>query len=380
MRKFDIIFEELVEEPKSTQEESCCSGSCDCDAAEEIEASPTEDGTAVEFTRVSSELTTADKWGMFRCRTGSRRNDYRVATGLYAVGEPDASSDVFVSANYKYSFDVLRSQLAGINAWILVLDTRGINVWCAAGKGTFGTEELVKRIAATGLRQVVSHNRLIVPQLGAVGVSAADVRRATGFRVKFGPVHAIDIPAYIESGYHATREMRTISFPVWQRLILTPMELFPALKKYPLYGLLILLVFGLQRSGILFDEAFSGGFPFLIMGLVSVLAGAFLTPIMLPWIPFRSFAVKGWVAGAAALAATIVFLPGMHPLLLAASLIFFPMASSYIALQFTGSTTFTGMSGVRKELKIGIPLYLAALTVAGILLIGYKVFVDWRMF
>jgi len=37
--------------------------------------------------------------------------------------------------------------MPGRNLWILILDTKGVNVWCAAGKGTFGTEELVFRIA-----------------------------------------------------------------------------------------------------------------------------------------------------------------------------------------------------------------------------------------
>ena len=55
-------------------------------------------------------------------------------------------SPVLVSANYKLSFDCLRSELTGFNAWMLVLDTRGVNVWCSAGKGTFGTNEIVGRV------------------------------------------------------------------------------------------------------------------------------------------------------------------------------------------------------------------------------------------
>ena len=61
------------------------------------------------------------------------------------VGAPDADSPVLVTANYKMTVDLLRRELAGLNAWLLVLDTRGINVWCAAGKGTFGTGEVIRR-------------------------------------------------------------------------------------------------------------------------------------------------------------------------------------------------------------------------------------------
>jgi hypothetical protein len=52
--------------------------------------------------------------------------------------------------------------------------------------------------------------------------------------------------------------------------------------------------------------------------------------------------------------------------------LFFPAMSSYIALQFTGSTTFTGMSGVKKELKYGVPAYIGAEAVSVVLLIAQK--------
>ena len=145
---------------------------------------------------ISSDWSLEDHLGQFRCRVSSYRNSYIVQPGLYAVGTPDNGSDVFVSANYKLSFDILRRSLKGINAWILVLDTKGINVWCAAGKRTFGTDELIRRISAVHLDKVVSHRRVIVPQLGAPGIAAHLVVKKTGFRVSYGPVDARDIPAY----------------------------------------------------------------------------------------------------------------------------------------------------------------------------------------
>jgi len=118
--------------------------------------------------------------------------NYRVDPGLYAIGEPTEESPVFVTANYKLSFDLLRRAVSSIHGWILVLDTLGINVWCAAGKGTFGTDELVDRIQSSGLADVVSHRKLIVPQLGAPGIAAHEVKRRSGFQVIYGPVRAED--------------------------------------------------------------------------------------------------------------------------------------------------------------------------------------------
>ena len=134
----------------------------------------TPDGKAC---KVSTGWSLSDHWGQIKSRTSGFRMKYAVEPGLYAAGNPDKDSDVLVSANYKLSFDILRRSLQGLNVWILVLDTKGINVWCAAGKGTFGTNELVNRVQKVQLNKIVSHNRLIVPQLGAVGVNARPVQK-----------------------------------------------------------------------------------------------------------------------------------------------------------------------------------------------------------
>ena len=115
--------------------------------------------------QADTRLRLTDHLGTWRARWGIGRMRYRVDPGLYAVGQPTPESPVFVSANYKMSFDRLRSQLTGVDAWVLVLDTQGVNVWCAAGKGTFGTDEIVGRVRANRLGEIVSHRTLVVPQL-----------------------------------------------------------------------------------------------------------------------------------------------------------------------------------------------------------------------
>lgn len=330
--------------------------------------------------RVSADISRRERWEHFKCRVGAFRNRYLVAPGLYAFGQPGENDDVLVSANYKLSFDALRSELKGLNCWILVLDTKGINVWCAAGKGTFGTGELIRRITATRLDTVVSHRRVIVPQLGAVGVRAGEVHKATGFKVRFGPVQAKDILAYLKAGYRKTAGMSTVNFPLKDRVILTPMEINPAMKKYPWFAAGALALFGLQPQGIMFSDAWSGALPFLLLGLVSILAGAFLTPALLPFLPFRSFAIKGWIAGLVAVFLAsrlpVIAEAQRHTLLLIVTYLLFPGLSSYLALQFTGSTTYTGMSGVRKELKIAIPLYVAAAITSALMLVIFKL-TEW---
>jgi hypothetical protein len=325
--------------------------------------------------QVKTAWSRTDGLGHFRARTTSFRMRYRVEPGLYAVGRPNAESPVMVTANYKLSFDCLRRELTGLDAWLLVIDTDGINVWCAAGKGTFSTVEVVNRIRSVGLDQIVSHRRIILPQLGAPGVHAHIIQEATGFRVYFGPVLARDIQAYVNAGFKATTKMRAVRFPLISRLILTPMELNPAFKKLFVPTLVLLAFFGLQKQGILFQDLISPGLPFLFLGLISVLIGALLVPLLLPYTPFRSFALKGLLLSAVLYALGFPLIShalNHNPWLLAAAYLLFPALSSYLALNFTGATTFTNISGVKKELRITIPIYITVAALSGVLIIIYK--------
>ncbi len=309
----------------------------------------------------------AEQRGRRRCRwSNAFRMSYTVDPGLYAAGNPSPESPVLVTANYKLSFDLLRRELPGLDAWILVLDTKGINVWCAAGKGTFGTGELLRRLQSVKLAEVVSHRRLVLPQLGAPGVQAHVVKQESGFAVDYGPVRAEDLPAWLRAGRKATPAMRAVRFGWKDRLELTPMELLPALRRYPWLLLGLFLLFGLQPQGILFRPALAGGWSFALLGLAAILTGSFLVPLFLPWVPFRSFALKGWLAGAAVTGAFLALRWGalsgnLFLVVLAAA--FFPAASSYLALMFTGTTVYTGLSGVQKEMRFALPLYIAALAV-----------------
>ena len=313
---------------------------------------------------------------MIKSRISAFRMEYAVSPGVYALGNPDEKSDVFASANYKLSFDILRRELSGMNAWILVLDTKGINVWCAAGKGTFGTDELVGRIMMHNIEKIVSHKRIIVPQLGAPGIDAAEVQRRTGFRVSYGPVRASDIREYISSNYRASKEMRRVKFTFIDRLILTPIELNPVIKKLPVLALAVLLAGGIQPEGILYKSMLTDGLPMLLLLIFSILGGVFITPVLLPFIPFKSFAAKGWVATAVITALSFAFIPYLRPqniYFTIFGMLIFPAFSSYLALQFTGASTYTSISGVVKEIKYSMPFYKLSIAISVLLFAAYKI-------
>jgi hypothetical protein len=275
-------------------------------------------------------------------RWGYRRHHHRVEPGLWALGDPGPDSPVLVTANYTLSFDALRAALAGRRAWILVLDTQGINVWCAAGKGTFGTAELLTRLGRAGLAGLVTHRRLIVPQLGASGVAADEVERISGFRVEFGPVRASDLPAYLDRG-EATPAMRRVTFSLAERLVLIPMEMVTGL---PWLGAAMILLFLL------------GGWTAALSGLAAYLAGTVLFPLLLPRLPSRDFFTKGYLLGVAATLPTLLWLLSSargRPWWLSGgaaltALLAMPPVTAFLALNFTGATTFTSPTAVRREI------------------------------
>jgi hypothetical protein len=321
---------------------------------------------------VPTALARADRVGGYKVRWGIGRYDYTVDPGLYAVGAPDDRSPVLVSANYKLSFDALRRELTGRDAWILVLDTRGINVWCAAGKGTFGTDEVVRRIEAAQLTFVVSHNVVVVPQLGAPGVRAPEVRRRTRFRVVYGPVRAQDLPAFLDAGMQATPEMRRVRFTTRDRLVLVPVEAVNVLWITLAVAAGAALTGGIGPGVYSVSRALERA-PIGIAGaLAAMLAGAVFTPLLLPWIPCRMFAVKGGLVGLlAALLIDLAFWGAGLPLSLAAAGVFAVTGASFAAMNFTGTSTFTSLHGVEREMRLTMPWQVVgAVLAAGLWIAG----------
>jgi hypothetical protein len=312
--------------------------------------------------KVSTVLCFRDRLGGWKVRWGLGRMRYTVAPGLYAVGEPDAGSPVFVSANYKLSFDRLRESLSGIDGWILVLDTRGVNVWCAAGKGTFGTEEVLRGLEDTALGRLVSHRVLILPQLSAPGVAADEVYRRSGFQIVFGPVRACDLPAFLDAGMAATPEMRRVRFDFRDRIVLAPVELVQVVRHPVFLGFLLLWVLNAAGWRFLSLDALA------ILG--AILVGTVAVPAFLPWIPGRALSWKGWLLGLVWAVAVCVYrgLPASAAAGSAAALsyaLLLPALSAFLAMNFTGSTTYTSLSGVVNEMKTAIPLMILS-GIAGI--------------
>jgi len=317
--------------------------------------------------RTDHQIRLKDILDHLQARWGIHRMGHKVEPGLYKLGKPGAESPVFVTANYTLSFDALRSSLKGVDGYILVLNTFGINVWCAAGKGTFGTEELVHKIEETNLAGIVKHRNLILPQLGAPGVSAHEVKEKSGFNVKYGPVRAGDIREYLDTK-KVSAEARRVKFGLGDRLTLVPVELKQILLPMLIVGVVLFFAVGMIPA----------------LALVgAVIAGTVLFPALLPWLPTKNFSTKGFILGG--LVAAVFGLAHMsgsldRPLVYIlvstlAYVITLPPVTAFLSLNFTGATTFTSRSGVRKEINsyfpvmvwmagVGLLLFIAAIIIS----------------
>lgn len=314
--------------------------------------------------RTTSDLTREDRHVWLKARLGISRMGHRIEPGLYSLGSPNTNSPVFVTANYELSFNALRSQLGGMDCHILILDTEGINVWCAAGKGTFGTGELVRRIESTNLKDIVDHRRLILPQLGAPGVAAPEVTRRTGFKIEWGPILASDIAEYMRTR-KVTEEMRRVRFDLKDRMEVIPVEIKNVFAPLAIVTVVLFLL-GIRGTAL--------------MILAIAVAGVVAFPILLPFLPTRDFTSKGFLLG---VVASIPFMAGAYSananealwvtlaLTILPALLMAPWVA-FLALNFTGSTTFTSRTGVRREIFRYIPIIAVTFILGLGLEIGFR--------
>ena len=196
---------------------------------------------------------------------------------------------------------------------------------------------------------MVSHRHLILPPLGASGVSALEVKEKSGFSVVWGPLRAADLPEFLKNGFKAGEKMRMVTFPLRERLVLIPVELVHVLLPMAVAAVLLFLIGGLFAS---------------TAAVAAILAGVILFPILLPWLPTPEFSVKGFILGGmVALPFVLTILMGNPAvawwLRVGEGLIFplaMPPVTAYLALNFTGSTPFTSKTGVRREIFAYTPI------------------------
>ncbi len=160
-------------------------------------------------------------------QTALRGFPFPAKTGLIEIGHPDRKSPVFLTCNFQLTVERVKDALKGMDAYLLVANSRGINVWCAATGGHFTNHDVISVIKTSGIEDKVDRKKLVLPQLAATGIETSVIKEKTGWHAVWGPVYAKDIPAFVEQKYHKTTEQSQVSFPLLQRLEMAVMWAFP---------------------------------------------------------------------------------------------------------------------------------------------------------
>ncbi|SET16269.1 CO dehydrogenase/acetyl-CoA synthase delta subunit [Natronincola peptidivorans] len=330
-----------------------------------------------EIPVIKSQITMKDTLGGIGVRAGINRNNYKVPIGMYAVGKPTGDSPVLVTGNYKLTVDALRKELTDLDVWMMVIDTKGVNIWCAAGKGTFSTEEIIFRIKKNKLEELVNHKRIILPQLGASGVVAHEIYKHSGFKVIYGPIRAESIKDFLANN-EATEEMRKVTFHLKERLTVSVLETVYGLKYCPIiftFFMLLQLFSGEYTTPVeLLFFSLMNTLPYLgaiLMGTIGLAA-------MLPILPFRMFSMKALILGliwsGIVIANNSIFLYGNNAMVLTGHMLLLTSITTFLGLNFTGSSTYTSLSGVLRE-TVRTVSAMAVTSIVGLLLLIIDVFI-----
>jgi acetyl-CoA decarbonylase/synthase complex subunit gamma len=278
----------------------------------------------------------------------SFRRTYALAPGLYYAGPHyDRESPLLVTANYGLSVYLLLRALAGRTARVLIVDTDGINVWCAAGKGRFSHREILRQLDRYPPELLSAHKRpkLILPKLAMAGVRLKALRDR-GLRPIVGPVHARDLPAWLDAPpLRNCREDRVV-FGLRARAF----TWLPGLVQSTHYSLAVIAcMFGLSLL-------FSFSVPLGVVAIVALTTTAY--PLLFPWLPGRRFAVKGlWLGAAVAVASSgLHALAAPSPIALAATGLFCLAFALFFGLSYTGNSAVSNYTRVRQETARFLPL------------------------
>jgi NAD-dependent dihydropyrimidine dehydrogenase PreA subunit len=250
---------------------------------------------------------------------------HATATGLRAVGRPGPDSPVVLTGNYTLTVRRLVEALAGRDAWLLVADSRGINVWCAAGGGHLTHHDVIAVLRSSGVGERVRHRRLILPQLAATGIERRLVREATGWEPRWGPARLEDLPEFFDRHERPRKAQRAMRFPLWERLEMALMWAWPmALGAF----LILTLAFGHRVATV--------GAGVIVLGVGAVFAG-------LPWLPVtggRRWLMYGGLAlvTLAAGGEGLLALGAARPAALAGLAATCALAAGILSLDLTGTT------------------------------------------
>lgn len=296
--------------------------------------------------RVKPYLSLRDMGEMVLAGLGVLRASHVVAPGLYCVGFPDEEAPVLAVPNRKMSFDVLRKELSGIDAWLLVFDATRKDSWKADERHLYSVPALVHAVRASRLHDVVSHRRVYVPQSVEHRLDADIVMGQSGFSLVYGPRRTKDWQGFFENGGVATVPMQETTFTLAERMVRIPRQLHALLRPLAVFAVVAFVLSGMGPDVFDFDAAWSRMLGVVWSAVAALAAGSVAVPLLLPVLPGGRLTYKGLGLGAVAACVTLPMLPeSLSALDVVALGALIVSASSWLARDFARLTPIGAAMG-----------------------------------
>ena len=103
-----------------------------------------------------------------------------------------------------------------LDCFLLVVNTKGTNVWCAAAEGIFTTDTVLSHLKVYNVGELVNHHQLILPQLSVAGVKRKELKEH-GWEGIYGPVYFADLKEFLNNGLTKNKDMQALEYGYWER-------------------------------------------------------------------------------------------------------------------------------------------------------------------
>lgn len=288
------------------------------------------------------------------------KKTFSVKPGLYYTGDHyDITAPILVTCNYHLTVYKLWKTVNHLNTRILVIDTEGINVWCAAGKGKFCTAAIQEQLEKVDPNQlsvleISKEHRLplVIPKLALSGVKLKKLIDLN-YQPIIGPIYMEEIPDFLHQKPLINCKTEKFEFDISDRLFTLPGSLLQFLlySIYPAIPLFLLnAIFPNGCSNILWYQI-----PILFFSVAT------LYIIIFPYLPSRKFAIKGLtLASCLLLPILVVFF--INPISIGSiysslSLVSIVLATGiFFGLYYTGNSGVSNYSLVKLEIVRYLPI------------------------
>ncbi|MFH1578149.1 MAG: acetyl-CoA decarbonylase/synthase complex subunit gamma [Candidatus Omnitrophota bacterium] len=123
----------------------------------------------------------------------------QVEPKVYPVGNVNHKSPVLVTTNFSLSYYTVLGEVEASKtpSYIIVVDTEGMSVLTAWAAEKFTAETVAASLDKFAVKDMVSHNQLIIP--GYVAVMSGDLEEKSGRQIIVGPKEASGIPRFLKN-------------------------------------------------------------------------------------------------------------------------------------------------------------------------------------